>query len=150
RRDVGLGLAVSPQARSAMNNCISLNNPRVTSPRGLRRMASIKGARKLMTACLLLGVALVPEVGPRHSCAQEMQVGEKIDPSILEWPRFYSTNGYEFAVYQPQISQWPSNTLEGRFVVAVRPAGTSNETYGVVFFKARTEIDKVNRLVTLE
>ena len=40
--------------------------------------------------------------------------------------------------------------FEGRFAVAVRPAGTSNETYGVVFFKARTEIDKVNRLVTLE
>ena len=32
----------------------------------------------------------------------------------------------------------------------MRPAGTSNETYGVVFFNARTEIDKVNRLVTLE
>ena len=68
----------------------------------------------------------------------------------MQWPRFFEGSGYEFAVYQPQVSRWPSNHLEGRFATAVRPAGTSNETYGVVFFQARTEIDKVNRLVTLE
>ncbi len=68
----------------------------------------------------------------------------------LQWPRFYATNGYEFAAYQPQISSWPSNQLEGRFVTAIRPAGTTNETYGIVFFTARTEVDKINRLVTLE
>ena len=72
------------------------------------------------------------------------------NPSVLQWPRFYATNGYEFAVYQPQISSWPSNQLEGRFVTAIRAAGTTNETYGIVFFQARTEVDKVNRLVTLE
>lgn len=73
-----------------------------------------------------------------------------LDPLSLHWPRFINTNDYEFAVYQPQISKWPGNQLEGRFALAVRPAGTSNETYGVVFFKTRTEIDKFNRLVTLE
>lgn len=82
--------------------------------------------------------------------AQQIQPGKKIDPSILEWPRFHTTNGYDYAIYQPQISEWPSNRLEGRLVVAVRPTGTSNETYGVIFFSTRTEIDKVNRLVTLE
>src|SRR5271169_754464 len=84
--------------------------------------------------------------------AQSPQVppGQTLDPLSLEWPRFFATNGYEFAVYQPQISKWPGNQLEGRFAIAVRPAGTSNETYGVVFFKTRTEIDKFSRLVTLE
>jgi hypothetical protein len=72
------------------------------------------------------------------------------NPSVLQWPRYYTTNGYDFAVYQPQISSWPSNQLEGRFVVAIRPTGTTNEGYGVVFFQARTEVDKVNRLVSLE
>jgi hypothetical protein len=72
--------------------------------------------------------------------AQTLEPRQTVDPMSLEWPRFYATNGYEFAVYQPTISRWPSNQLEGRFVVAVRPAGTTNETYGVVSFKARTEI----------
>ena len=82
--------------------------------------------------------------------AQELTPGQPADLSILEWPRFYSTNGYEFAVYQPQISSWPGNQLDGRLVVAVRSAGSTNETYGVIFFQARTDIDKVNRLVTFE
>ncbi|HTR42395.1 MAG TPA: carbohydrate-binding family V/XII [Pseudomonadales bacterium] len=76
--------------------------------------------------------------------------GPVIDAQALQWPRFYATNGYQFAVYQPQISSWPGNQLSGRFVVAARPAGTTNETYGIVFFNARTDVDKLNRLVTLE
>ncbi len=78
------------------------------------------------------------------------QPGQALDPLAMEWPRFFAANGYEFAVYHPQVSQWPSNQIQGRFALAVRPAGTSNETYGVVYFTARTEIDKMSRLVTLE
>jgi hypothetical protein len=73
-----------------------------------------------------------------------------LDPLALTWPRAFTASGYDYAVYQPQISAWPGNQLEGRFAVATRPTGTSNETYGVVFFTARTEIDKAARLVTLE
>ncbi len=76
--------------------------------------------------------------------------GPLLDPVSLQWPRFFGTNGYEFAVYQPQIATWTGNQITGRFAIAVRPAGTTNENLGVVFYQARTEVDKVNRLVTLE
>lgn len=82
--------------------------------------------------------------------SQVLQPGQTLDPLALQWPRFFNSGTYEFAIYQPQISQWPSNQIRSRFAAAVRPAGTTNETYGVIFFSARTEIDKVNRLVTLE
>lgn len=82
--------------------------------------------------------------------AQDAPAGPVVDPATLSWPRYYATNGFEFAVYQPQINAWPGNQLQGRFVVAVRAAGTTQETYGVVFFQAQTAIDKVNRLVTLD
>ena len=59
--------------------------------------------------------------------SQTPQPVPQIDPVSLVWPRFFATNGYEFAVYQPQITAWPSNQLIGRFATAVRPAGTSNE-----------------------
>ncbi len=78
------------------------------------------------------------------------QTNAPLDALALNWPRFFTNATYEFAAYQPQISAWPGNQLEGRFAIAVRPAGASNETYGVVFFKTRTEIDKFTRLVTLE
>src|SRR5271154_2869248 len=101
---------------------------------------------RLIVACILLCLAGVRD----QAQAQDLPPGQKINPSVLEWPRFYTTNGYDFAVYQPQINDWPGNQLDGRLVVAVRPTGTSNETYGVIFFSTRTDIDKVNRLVTLE
>ena len=82
--------------------------------------------------------------------AQQPATNQTIDPVSLNWPRAFDAAGYEYAVYQPQIDKWPGNQLSGRFAVATRPTGTSNETYGVAFFAARTEIDKVNRLVTLE
>jgi hypothetical protein len=104
--------------------------------------------RHLLTACLLLVAGLMP--APWRGQSQTLTPGQPLDPLSMSWPRFFATNGYEFAVYQPQISQWPGNQIQGRFATGVRPAGTSNETYGVIFFTARTEIDKVNRLVTLE
>ena len=70
--------------------------------------------------------------------ALRAQAPQPLDPLALQWPRFFATNGYEFAVYQPQIAKWPGNQIEGRFAVAVRPAGTTNETLGVVWYKART------------
>ena len=90
-----------------------------------------------------------PAPGPQVQ-GQVLQPGQTLDPLALQWPRFFDTSGYEFALYQPQIDQWPGNQIQGRFATAVRPSGSSNQTYGVVFFTARTEIDKVNRLVTLE
>jgi len=42
------------------------------------------------------------------------------------------------------------NQLAGRFAVGIRQTGSKDEAYGVVSFTARTEIDKPNRLVTLE
>jgi hypothetical protein len=85
-----------------------------------------------------------------HYTGPPPPAGPVINSQALQWPRYFGTNGYEFAVYQPQISSWPANQISGRFVVAVRPAGTTNETYGVVFFNAQTDVDKANRLVTLQ
>lgn len=103
-------------------------------------------------SCLLAATVLCGAARPVQVWAQTppLRPGQPLDPLSLQWPRFFATNGYEFAVYQPQIAKWPGNQLEGRFAIAVRPAGTTNETLGVIFFKTRTDIDKVNRLVTLE
>ena len=105
-------------------------------------------SRGICLGLALLGVAIGSVTVPTN--AQAPAAPQPLDPLSLNWPRFFSGQGYEFIAYQPQITRWPSNQIEGRFAVATRPAGTSNETYGVAFFQARTEIDKVNRLVTLE
>lgn len=100
---------------------------------------------------LLLSVALVaPSLKAQVSAPQPAAQQAPADKASMQWPRTFSGDGYDFIVYQPQIDSWTGNQLAGRFATGVRPTGTTNETYGIIYFKARTEVDKVNRLVTLE
>jgi hypothetical protein len=73
-----------------------------------------------------------------------------LDPASVSWPRTFTVEGEEYAVFQPQISTWTGNQISGRFAVGVRPTGSKEESYGTIAYTARTEIDKLNRLVTME
>ncbi|MBI1765252.1 MAG: carbohydrate-binding family V/XII [Acidobacteria bacterium] len=65
------------------------------------------------------------------------------------WPRTFTNGATSFAVYQPQIEKWQDNKFAARAAVAVTSGQSKQPAYGVVWFTARTEVDKVNRLVTL-
>jgi len=97
-----------------------------------------------------VGLALVVVFTMRPGVAQNAPSGQPVDASPMTWPRYEATNGLEFAIYQPQISDWTGNLLLARAVVAVRPAGGVSENYGVVYFTAQTDVDKINRLVTFQ
>lgn len=66
------------------------------------------------------------------------------------WPRELKLNNATVLVYQPQINSWEGNKLDFRAVVAVTPTGKKEEIFGVVFGTARTHVDKIARMVTLE
>ena len=55
-----------------------------------------------------------------------------------------------FLIYQPQLDSWSGVTLEGHAAVSAQPAGAKDPTFGVIWFTARTDVDKVNRVVFLE
>lgn len=65
------------------------------------------------------------------------------------WPRKFSIASNSVAVYQPQIEEWSGNTFSARAAVAITEGAGRQPLYGVLWFAARAEIDKVNRLVTL-
>src|ERR1044071_3515482 len=65
------------------------------------------------------------------------------------WPRKFVNGANSIAVYQPQLEQWQGNRLEARAAVAITDGQARQTAYGVAWFTARTEIDKVNRLVTM-
>src|ERR1044072_1438239 len=65
------------------------------------------------------------------------------------WPRKLVSGANSFSVYQPQIEQWQGNRLEARAAVAITDGQSKQTAYGVLWFTARTEIDKINRLVMM-
>ena len=65
------------------------------------------------------------------------------------WPRKFAVGPNSVAVYQPQIEEWLGNSLSARAAIAITENQSKQPLYGVLWFSARAEIDKINRLVTL-
>jgi len=71
-------------------------------------------------------------------------------PSETSWPRSFISGPDTFSIYQPQIDKWDENLVELYCAVELKAGKETPTTYGVVWIQARTEVDKVNRLVTLD
>ena len=100
----------------------------------------------LLIAAAVAGAAIF--AAPSVSFAQSAQAAAALptDP----WPRDVSLSNAAVLVYQPQVNKWVDNQLDFRAAVAIKPAGAKEETFGVVFATARTQVDKVLRMVVFE
>ena len=71
--------------------------------------------------------------------------------SELDWPRVYENGGDQATVYDPQVDSWDRyEKLKGRSAVAVRPAGSQEEHYGVFEYEMSTETDHETGQVLLK
>ena len=71
-------------------------------------------------------------------------------PSDSGWPRTFISGADTFIIYQPQVDKWDENLIDLYCAAELKSGKESAAKYGVVWFQARTEVDKVNRLVTLD
>src|SRR5207302_10709191 len=72
------------------------------------------------------------------------------DLNVDPWPRQLASGDNTFSVFQPQYESWDQGRLSGRAAVAVEDRVSSQPKYGVIWFTARTQVDKEARMVTLE
>src|SRR4029453_15188268 len=61
------------------------------------------------------------------------------------WPRDISISNAAVLIYQPHVNRWEGNQIDLRAALALKPTGAKEETFGVVFATARTQVDKVAR-----
>ena len=66
------------------------------------------------------------------------------------YPREIQTSAGVVTIYQPQLDSWDGVTLKARAALSVREAGAESPLFGAGWFEARTAVDKVDRLVTLD
>ncbi|MBK7675495.1 MAG: carbohydrate-binding family V/XII [Candidatus Accumulibacter sp.] len=72
-------------------------------------------------------------------------------PTIRDpWPRRVAMTKGTALVYLPQVESWRGNTLDFRAAVSVRNTASSEETFGVIWGKARTGVDRLTRTVALD
>src|SRR5262249_25881526 len=98
----------------------------------------------VLAASFLIGPAPVAYAQSTAAAAQA-DAPSGADP----WPRKMTVQGAALSIYQPQLESWTGNLLDAYAAVTIRTAGSAVTNYGVVWFTARTEVDKVNRVVTL-
>lgn len=71
-------------------------------------------------------------------------------PNPDPWPRTLQLSGAQATVYQPQVESWQGNQLSFRAAVGVTHAGDTAKSFGVIWGTARTQVDREQRMVTLE
>jgi hypothetical protein len=104
---------------------------------------------KIFNTSLLHFVVLIgtlftsPTQGTAQSAPGSSQPG---DPG---WPREKNSNGNRLIIYQPQVDDWKNfQDLSWRMAVSLTPKG-GKEMVGVVEMKGNTDVDNVNKVVTI-
>ena len=104
----------------------------------------------LLAATILAGSCfwLAPDAGAQATAPQP--VASAPLAAADAWPRDYRTTDATLTVYQPQIDSWTGNRMVARAAVQVVRQADPNPSFGVIWFSARTEVDKSTRLVALQ
>ncbi len=100
-------------------------------------------------ACAGAGSSMAPVPSPVVTSSPPAPVATPPLP-VDPWPRDVTLTNADALIYQPQIDSWQGNTLSWRVAVALRPSGTKDEAFGVLWGTARTEVDRTTRSVDLE
>jgi len=104
-----------------------------------------------LTTLVLFGVAnaqnSLPDAPKAKNASPKIQTR---GTSESGWPRTFTSGADTFTIYPPQVEKWDQNLIEVYCAVELKSVTETAVKYGVVWLQARTEIDKVNRLVTLD
>jgi len=84
---------------------------------------------------------------PQNQASRVSAVPPQVD---APWPRESVRGDEKILMYQPQLETWEGDEVHAYAALSVETKGNSKPTYGVVWFTARTEVDKVNREVTFD
>jgi hypothetical protein len=96
--------------------------------------------------CVLVAAAAAALPASAQAPAGAVPSNLPADP----WPRDVSLPNAAVLMYQPQVNSWADNQLDFRAALAIKPTGAQQETFGVVFATARTQVDKVARTVVFQ
>jgi hypothetical protein len=107
----------------------------------------------LVAVCVLLaspGMTLPQSSTSAAATKPSSAAPTKVSPPGGDpWPRKFAYQGAKISVYQPELSDWTGNRLDAYSAVLIR-TGTDKTDFGAIWYTARAEVDKVNRVVTLE
>ncbi len=125
-----------------------LKNSFPNSYRGLFLRTTILAAVSLLS--LYPAAAQKLPDAPSAQKAKQAKPTGSTPPKEQDWPRTFTSGQDKFTMYQPQVEKWDGNRVYLYSAVEVQGVSQKSANYGVVWFNARAEVDKINRAVTLD
>ena len=111
------------------------------------RFASLAlGAAVFAAAALPAAAQTAPQTAAPPATPATTATALPADP----WPRQVNLTSGTVLMYQPQVDKWEGNQIAFRSALAFMPKGATQETFGVMFATARTQVDKIARTVVFE
>jgi LysM repeat protein len=121
------------------------------SPSALEQQNALDSARVQVGQKLDVGAAAAaPAPAPTPAPAAAPAAPQAAAPALPPdpWPRQVKVGDKTLTVYQPQLEGWTGGELRAR--AAVKAAGATGESFGVIQLQARTQVDREQRQVVLE
>ncbi|MGA3119422.1 MAG: carbohydrate-binding family V/XII [Polyangiaceae bacterium] len=112
-------------------------------------------AQRWVLMTLVAASACSPAADPTRVLAGEDAVPSSelmVDDHVATdngWPRVIRAGNLQVKVYQPQVETWDNDKIRSRAAVSVQTPASAVPVYGVTWLSARTDVDRENRLVTL-
>jgi hypothetical protein len=102
---------------------------------------------------LMVALSISPS-GITRLMPASAQTSDQSNPApsnlLTDWPRQVTSGQMTITIYQPQLDKWAGNSLTGRAAVSVQASASATPVYGVIWFSARTEVDKEADQVMLQ
>jgi hypothetical protein len=117
---------------------------------GLSTQSKVRSSLALLFLSLTLSIVLCGQTLPNAPSAQKAAPQQKAATGEAGWPRTLTNGADTFLIYQPQVDKWTGNRIELYSAVELKATKDTGANYGVIWFNARTEVDKLNRMVTLD
>jgi len=104
-----------------------------------------------MTCKRVLAVVMLALVSATLGISSVWAQGTAAPVAVSDvWPKEFKLSNATLLVYQPQVNSWEGALLDFRAAVGVKTGGSDQQTFGVIWATARTQVDRLTRMVTLE
>ena len=87
---------------------------------------------------------------PEHPNARAVPRANSTRHVDAPWPREAVRADEKISMYPPQLETWRDEELHAYAALSIERKDGHKPNYGVIWFTAQTEVDKVNRQVTLD
>jgi hypothetical protein len=118
--------------------------------RSNRKQERTVGVISFAAIVVFIGMARGQQTLPDAPSATQTGKSHVARTSEGGWPRIFKNENDTFSIYPPQVDKWEGNLVELYCAVELKQGKDSTPKYGVVSLQARAEVDKINRLVTLD